>query len=190
MKKILSLLLVVISIVGIAIPASAATVSPAGWHTYVDTTNAKVYKSASTSATSVTVPSGIYLECSFKPGVNPEWVYVKGTSSPYTGNTGYIRLNDLHVINNNLVAGFFGSSTMKVGDTGDAVGWLHAFLKELNFINYSGTASTTFTSSTENAVKSFQRYCGLTADGKVGINTKFALVQCVPRLWSCIDEHL
>lgn len=65
-------------------------------------------------------------------------------------------------------AGVVGTS-LKVGSTGSAVSTLQSRLKKLGY--YSGSVDGDFGTSTEEAVKAFQKKNGLTADGKAGSET-------------------
>ncbi|MBR6525327.1 MAG: peptidoglycan-binding protein [Clostridia bacterium] len=65
-------------------------------------------------------------------------------------------------------AGMVGAS-LKVGSQGNEVRSLQSRLKELGY--YTGSVDGDFGSSTEEAVKAFQRNNGLTADGKAGSET-------------------
>lgn len=60
--------------------------------------------------------------------------------------------------------------TLRKGDIGTAVKTLQQNLKTLGF--YASTVDGSFGTSTENAVKSFQKKYGLTADGIVGSSTQ------------------
>ncbi len=59
--------------------------------------------------------------------------------------------------------------TALVGSSGSDVATIQSLLKKLGY--FSGAATGYFGTETEAAVKSFQKNNGLTADGKVGINT-------------------
>lgn len=60
--------------------------------------------------------------------------------------------------------------TLRKGDIGTAVKTLQQNLKKLGF--YAATVDGSFGTTTENAVKSFQKKYGLTADGIVGSSTQ------------------
>lgn len=57
----------------------------------------------------------------------------------------------------------------KIGSRGDEVRKIQKKLKELGY--YSGSVDGIFGTNTQNAVKSFQRNCGLTVDGIAGPKT-------------------
>ena len=64
-------------------------------------------------------------------------------------------------------------TSLRVGATGSDVRALQKRLKELGY--YTGSVDGDFGTGTENAVKAFQKQCGLTADGVVGNQTKSRL---------------
>lgn len=61
------------------------------------------------------------------------------------------------------------SSSIRKGDSGDAVKTIQQRLKKLGY--YTGSVDGDFGAGTENAVKAFQKTNGLTADGVVGAKT-------------------
>lgn len=61
------------------------------------------------------------------------------------------------------------TGTLEKGDEGDAVRVVQRRLRDLKY--YTGSVDGSFGSSTESAVRAFQRANGLTVDGRVGANT-------------------
>lgn len=187
MKRIISLILVAVSVIAIAVPAFASSnYDSVGWYTYVDTTTAKAYASRSTSSKSVSVPKNFQVGVKFEYTEPANALWVKAIN-PQNSSTAYMQVKDLYIHRSAMAAGYFSSSTLKKGCSGTDVKWLQAFLKYLKYT--TDTPDGVFGSKTETAVKKLQSDCGITVDGLVGYNTKVTLLQKVPGLYALIDVY-
>ena len=182
MKKIISITLVVLSLIMVLSSAFAAVKDTQAFYSTSDAANPKVYQYPNLSSATYAITKDFYLLCDFEPGVDAHWMRVRRTDGQQY--VGYMPLKDVYITNAALCGAYFGVGTLQKGDTGTAIGWLRAFLKEIGF-NIS--ISTTFDAA-ESAVKIFQASRGIDDDGLVGPATKKQLIAAIPSIADCIDR--
>lgn len=175
MKKYISIVLVVLTLISCTVPALAAT-------THVDTSwvsttsesdlggaYACMYKSKSVGSDVVKI---FYEPTSIQIRFNQNsltWVSAK------CGNTtGYMHIDQVQYTKQQLRKALFGNYAMQRGFEGQPVANLQLCLKKLYYD--VGAADGIFGSGTEREVKNFQLACKLENDGIAGTNTQNALI--------------
>lgn len=169
--KIVAMLLAMMSLMSIAIPAMASFSTM-----YVNCPEGQTVRLRSSPSTSASVVINIpYATAVQAEYYNSNWYYVS-----YGNNTGYMMSSFLTT---SLPSGEYGftpylggtgsSDNLRLGQSSTRVANLKRMLSQLGY--YSGSITNSFDEATENAVKSFQRAKGLTADGIAGKKTKLKI---------------
>ena len=99
------------------------------------------------------------------------------TKAGYWISKDYVRVLTEEEAEDYVGSDSYDGGTYRNGDTGSMVEWIQEALKELKY--YSGSITGHYGDLTEEAVKDFQRDCGMSADGVAGPKTIAALIQAV-----------
>ncbi len=163
-KKLLTLALVIVSILGIAAPALAANFNSS----QVVGGSLNLRSSASTSSTILArIPSGTYINVA---DYNDDWLSVT-----YNGSNGYVMRQyvDTSRSTNRTKVDVFSNNTLVRGHTGR---YIYNLQHYLNRYGAGLTCDGVFGPATETAVKNYQSSHGLSSDGQAGSNTKDSLL--------------
>ena len=174
MKKILALVLVVMSVLAIAVPAMADTVN-VGW---VSATAIGDFWGMVSCIYSQKNDSSAYVVQAFQTATSIQVKFDQSSlywaSAKYGTVTGYMPFHHFEITDSNLRVGLFSSYSLQRGHTGTAVRNLQLFLQDAG--HDPNGIDGIFGSGTEDAVERFQDDKGLTVDGIAGYNTKMALI--------------
>lgn len=173
MKKLIAIILSLLSLFSLSIPACAATTVSLSWcNAIADNEAGVVYIRSSMSDSSsmlATLTFGTELQVKADTG-SMQWFRAK-----YNGITGYCRTTFVSPSNEKTT--WFSSSTLRRGFIGEPVANLQRALN--NYRSYNLDTDGIFGSATEEAVIDFQVRKHLDDDGLVGSKTKDALLDYV-----------
>ena len=179
MKRLISIMLVVLSIFTLTAPAFAAK-RPIQWHRAniegqgIGPIAPCIRKSTSEDSAVVhNLSQEYYLEVKFDTG-KPRWASAKCHTRDGKTVTGYIHTRWFSFSTKDvLMVALFGSSDIRVDDEGQAVQNLKVYMKKLDLAN---NINPTFKPALQGAVEHFQGVNGLEVSGFADYKTKMKLI--------------
>lgn len=176
MKKILTTILVISTILACMTPAFAAQ-RDVGVAIATGTNNSglsdRAYIFDSIGGNKLMDIRGLGIEVKFDTGtIGWARALYRTTSGDVRG---YVPIRVLSMYSSGMRYGMFTNYTLKNGDRGSAITNLQVCLYAGDFLTHSDIDGI-FGNDTEQAVKEFQRACGIEADGLVGTITKQRLI--------------